>query len=288
LVFGKQLFLASLGFAPLAMFAPIAGANILTRAVASADCKGYNLRVYAIDLSTGTNYTIDYGYTVTLGGVSMPISGTIIFTATAGTAAEAGSGSWNLTANSTTVSGSATLTSSGSMVPIIINGSTAGDGSAVFNCAPGSRSQQGAKLIGRGAVNRPSFVVEQGYSVSLSAAGNTALVGGFGDNNGVGAAWVFTRSGRVWKQQGPKLVGSGAIGRAGQGHSVSLSADGNTAIVGGPLDDMSTSGIAAGAAWVFTRAAGCGPSRPNWLARVPSTRQSKGGLCRFPAMEVPP
>jgi hypothetical protein len=256
LVFGKQLFLAGLGFALPAMFAMVAGANTLTRAVASADCKGYNLTVYAIDLSTGTNYTIDYGFTVTLDGVSMPISGTIIFTATADTAAEAGSGSWNLTANSTTVTGSATLTISGSVVPIIINGSTAGNGSAVFNCAPGSWSQQGPKLIGKDAVNRPTFVVEQGYSVSLSADGNTAIVGGFGDDNGVGAAWVFTRLGRVWRRQGPKLVGSGALGLAGQGHSVSLSADGNTAIVGGPLDDMSIGGIGAGAAWVFSRAAG--------------------------------
>jgi len=35
-------------------------------------------------------------------------------------------------------------------------------------------------------------------------------------------------------QQGPKLVGSNAVGNAGQGQSVALSGDGNTAIVGGP------------------------------------------------------
>jgi hypothetical protein len=34
-------------------------------------------------------------------------------------------------------------------------------------------------------------------------------------------------------QQGPKLVGTGSVGPATQGFSVSLSADGNTAIVGG-------------------------------------------------------
>ena len=34
-------------------------------------------------------------------------------------------------------------------------------------------------------------------------------------------------------QQGPKLVGTGASGNAAQGFSVSLSGDGNTAIVGG-------------------------------------------------------
>ena len=35
-------------------------------------------------------------------------------------------------------------------------------------------------------------------------------------------------------QQGPKLVGSSGIGHTNQGVSVALSADGNTAIVGGP------------------------------------------------------
>ena len=88
----------------------------------------------------------------------------------------------------------------------------------------------------------------QGYSVALSADGNTAIVGGLGDNSNTGAAWVFTRSGGVWTQQGNKLVGTGAVGIARQGHSVALSADGNTAIVGGPYDNSYT-----GAAWVFTR-----------------------------------
>jgi hypothetical protein len=38
-------------------------------------------------------------------------------------------------------------------------------------------------------------------------------------------------------QQGPKLLGTGAMGPAAQGVSVSLSGDGNTAIVGGPYDN---------------------------------------------------
>src|SRR5450759_152995 len=90
-------------------------------------------------------------------------------------------------------------------------------------------SQQGPKLVGSGAVGN-AF---QGHSVSLSADGNMAIVGGPGDNSNAGAAWVWTRSGGVWTQQGNKLVGSGAINtnyyRVNQGQSVSLSADGNTA-----------------------------------------------------------
>jgi hypothetical protein len=87
--------------------------------------------------------------------------------------------------------------------------------------------------------------------VALSADGNTAIVGGSQDNNGIGAAWVFTRSGGTWSQQDGKLVGTGGIGFQFQGSAVVLSADGNTAIVGGGADNSSV-----GATWVFTRAGG--------------------------------
>jgi hypothetical protein len=109
-------------------------------------------------------------------------------------------------------------------------------------------TQQGAKLVGTGAIGTTA---EQGFSVSISADGNTAIVGGKGDNSNVGAAWIYTRSGGVWTQEGVKLVGTGAVGAASQGMSVSLSADGNTAIVGGVLDNSD-----AGAAWVYTRSGG--------------------------------
>ena len=65
---------------------------------------------------------------------------------------------------------------------------------------------------------------QQGYSVALSADGNTAIVGGLGDNSNAGATWVYTRSGDAWTQQGSKLVGTGAVGAAAQGSSVALSA----------------------------------------------------------------
>jgi hypothetical protein len=110
-------------------------------------------------------------------------------------------------------------------------------------------TQQGPKLVGSGAAG--PFAFGQGFSVSLSGDGNTALVGGVGDSDGVGAAWAFTRSGGVWSQLGPKLVGSDALSPARQGFSVSLSADGNTAIVGGVGDDNF-----AGAAWVYILSGG--------------------------------
>jgi hypothetical protein len=118
----------------------------------------------------------------------------------------------------------------------------------VFTRSGGVWTQQGPKLVGAGAVSAPFSQVFQGFSVALSGDGNTAIVGGPSDNDDTGAAWVFTRSGGVWTQQGPKLVGTGVVGIADQGNSVALSGDGNTAILGGPVD---SNGI--GAAWVFTR-----------------------------------
>jgi hypothetical protein len=112
-------------------------------------------------------------------------------------------------------------------------------------------TQQGPKLVGTGVVGS----AEQGSSVSLSGDGNTAIVGGPLDSP-IGAAWVYTRSNGVWTQQGDKLVGTGAAGTGQQGFSVALSADGNTAIVGGPYDNADPGGGAVGAAWVYTRSNG--------------------------------
>ena len=126
----------------------------------------------------------------------------------------------------------------------------------VWTRSDGVWTQQGLKLVGSGAVGN----AQQGRSVSLSADGNTAIVGGQGDNGSAGAAWVWTRSFDVWAQQGPKLVGSDAVGNANQGYSVSLSADGNTAIVGGDADNGQ-----AGAAWVF----GLSATTSVWTQRGP-------------------
>jgi hypothetical protein len=51
--------------------------------------------------------------------------------------------------------------------------------------------------------------------------------------------------------EGPKIVGTGAIGLANQGFGVSLSGDGNTLAVGGREDDGEI-----GATWVFARSHG--------------------------------
>ncbi len=116
-----------------------------------------------------------------------------------------------------------------------------------------------------------------GYSVALSADGATALVGAPDDAGFTGGVWVFVRSNGEWSQQGSKLTpGPGAtkgepcIGEGGEGEgcafgrSVALSADGNTALVGGPRqagpchEETQTECPNQGAVWVFDRS-GSGP-----------------------------
>jgi FG-GAP repeat/IPT/TIG domain len=125
--------------------------------------------------------------------------------------------------------------------------------------------QTGGKLTpNAGEQAAPSLL---GASVALSGDGSTILVGAPRDNGGLGAAWVFVRSGASWVQQGSKLTsgepssgveqeecdeeGLEEVGECAFGASVALSEDGNTALVGAPSGTQ-----APGAAWVFTRSGG--------------------------------
>ena len=116
----------------------------------------------------------------------------------------------------------------------------------IFTRSSGVWAQQGAKLVGDGAVG-----AQQGASVAISGDGNTAIVGGPGDNNSSGAAWIFSRTNDAWTQQGAKLAGAGAVGAAQQGKSVAISSDGNTVIVSGNFDSGNV-----GAVWIYTRSNG--------------------------------
>ena len=122
-------------------------------------------------------------------------------------------------------------------------GSATSAGTFTAQNTPFPIAQQGTKLTASNDLLTPG----KGWSVALSADGTTALVGGYYDNNGAGATWVYTRTGNTWTQQ-TKLIGTGNSGNAWQGFSVALSADGNTAIVGGVIDAGGK-----GAVWIFTR-----------------------------------
>jgi Secretion system C-terminal sorting domain/FG-GAP repeat len=145
-----------------------------------------------------------------------------------------------------------------------------GTGAAwIFTRSGTTWTQQGGKLVGTGGTGA-SY---QGYSVGLSADGNTAIIGGPDDNSAQGAAWIFTRSGSTWTQEGSKLVGSGNTGAAYQGVSVALSADGNTAIIGGSQDNSFN-----GAAWVFTRSGSVWTQQGSKLAGTGNTGAAGQGF----------
>lgn len=131
-------------------------------------------------------------------------------------------------------------------------------------------TQQGSKIVGTGSTGS----ARQGVAVSLSSDGNTAIVGGYTDGSSVGAAWIFTRNSAVWSQQGNKLVGTGTVGNAQHGVSVALSADGNTAIIGGDNDNSSI-----GAAWVYTRTGGVWSQQGNKLVGTGSLGGAHQGAC---------
>jgi len=123
------------------------------------------------------------------------------------------------------------------------------EGAAYIYTLSGSSWSQQAKLVASDKHINQQF----GSAVSLSEDGNTAIVGASLSDNlpqaaGSGAAYVFTRSGSTWSQQA-KLGASDGADSYYFGCSVSITDDGNTAIVGARLDG----GTNYGAAYVFTR-----------------------------------
>ncbi|MBK8171865.1 MAG: integrin [Sandaracinaceae bacterium] len=119
-----------------------------------------------------------------------------------------------------------------------------------------------------------------GYTVALSADGNTLAVGAPNEDSNAtgvggaeaddtagssGAVYVFTRTGETWTQQAYIKASNAGTGDH-FGSKVSLSADGNTLAIGAPDEDSNATGVGgnqtdnsagfAGAVYVFARAAG--------------------------------
>lgn len=94
-----------------------------------------------------------------------------------------------------------------------------------------------------------------GFSVSISADGNTLAVGAsWDDSNGTitdhGSAYLFTRSGSVWTQQLHVKATDAAVNDY-FGYSVSISGDGSVMVVGANSDDNS-GGADAGSVYTYS------------------------------------
>jgi hypothetical protein len=94
-----------------------------------------------------------------------------------------------------------------------------------------------------------------GFSVAIDGDGNTIVVGARqDDDNGTdaGSAFVFTRSGTIWSFE-DQLIASDSIGEDWFGRTVSISADGDSALVGANQTDIIMVGLNVGTAYYFTR-----------------------------------
>lgn len=170
----------------------------------------------------------------------------------------------NDAANFSTLGRSVALSADGNTAVLGGYGDDNGKGAAwVYSRSNGVWSQQGTKLVGVGAIGASG----QGQCVDISSDGNTIVVGGFRDNNGLGAVWVYKHINGTWVQEGQKLVGSGSASRAYQGYGVAISGDGNTIISGGYLDNLN----AQGAAWIFTYQNGVWVQQGNKLTGTTSS-----------------
>ena len=95
--------------------------------------------------------------------------------------------------------------------------------------------------------------------VSLSADGETALIGAWGDEDphglDAGSAYVFERSNGEWTQQ-QKLTSDDGDQGDQFGRTLSLSSDGATALIGAAEKGGDPTGTFAGSAYIFTRSGG--------------------------------
>jgi hypothetical protein len=146
-------------------------------------------------------------------------------------------------------------------------------GSAYVYVRSGSSWSQQARLTANDGAAEDSF----GYPVSVSRDGNTALVGACGDDTAAGtnagSAYVYVRSGSSWSQQA-KLTASDGAAEDYFASSVSVSSDGNTALVGASNDDTA-GGANAGSAYVFVR------SGSSWSQQAKLTPTNAGADDHF-------
>ena len=125
------------------------------------------------------------------------------------------------------------------------------NGAAYIFTLSGSTWSQQAQIQASDAESMDHF----GYSVDISENGNTAIVGSWNEDttaSNAGAAYIFTRSGTSWSQQA-KIQHSGATQNDNFGSAVSITNDGNMAIIAASAREDQVNYISSGAAYIFTR-----------------------------------
>jgi hypothetical protein len=240
------------------------------------DASGYNALIGATSESTSPNNGNGAGYFYSLLGSKLVFPfDTDTGAYTSGIAVQAVS----TTNPSNSLNGILTLAGSGNsyITPTSVNGSFVANGSyqlrlnLVGETGPtGAAGADGADGLGYDVVVSANYsnietlklinldisdTDEFGRSLSLSSDGNTVIVGarvgGTNQSLNEGAAYIYVKSGGVWTQQA-KLMASDKQDYEYFGVSVSISSDGNTAVVGASYENTSPNSY-NGAAYVFTR-----------------------------------
>jgi len=132
-------------------------------------------------------------------------------------------------------------------------GAAADSGAAYIFSNSGGGWTQVAKLLPSDPQTNSAF----GYSVSINAAGDVAIVGAYQDEgtglSNSGAAYIFTDSGG-WSEVA-KLVPSDPESGANFGRRVSINGAGDVAIISAHVDDGAGT-TNSGAAYIFTNSGG--------------------------------
>lgn len=97
------------------------------------------------------------------------------------------------------------------------------------------------------------------FGGSVAISGETVVVGAPTANNSRGAAYVFTRTGTSWTQQGAKL--SASDGADGDEFGFAIALSGDSLVVGAPYAKVGQNED-QGAAYLFTRTGGVWTQRP--------------------------
>lgn len=192
---------------------PILSAHIFVRSIGNWVQQGQPLRVSCSSPCQSSSMNI----AISADGNTILLAGAYVFTRS------------GLTWSSATVLGSGEF-SKGAMSSdgnTVINEQS---GVRIFVRSNGSWSQQGPVLTFLDSIAPAATCATTKKSFSLSADGNTALIGDRKDNSCTGSAWIFQRGNGIWSQLGSKF----ASNLGGQGYSVALSADGNIAVTSAP------------------------------------------------------
>jgi hypothetical protein len=122
------------------------------------------------------------------------------------------------------------------------------DGSAFVYSRSGSTwTLQAGPLHGEEKINPFGNGDDFASTLAISGDGDTAIVGAEGENGGLGAAFVFRRSGTTWAQDGPRLGPPSGEPDVHFGRSVTISGDGSHVLVGTGAERNEGSG-----AWLFS------------------------------------